>query len=131
MLDGWSVVVTTAAACGVLDVATAPPERRLRRIWVKPEERGRLWEMDGCRVRPAVDRRLLEKGPGEGGEAKAFGMGRVGGGESRSNTGEGCWDWEVPRGRPRKKEVRMFCRVGGESELRAWGKTPSMDKGPV
>lgn len=27
-------------------------------------------------------------------------------------------DWEVPRGRPRKKEVRIFCLVGGESDPR-------------
>jgi hypothetical protein len=57
-----------AGTCGVLDAARAPPDRRLRRIWVMPEERGRLWETDGC-MRAAVDRRLLEVGPGEGGEA--------------------------------------------------------------
>lgn len=128
MLVGWGVVGTTAGICGVLDVASAPPERRLRRIWVMPEERGRLWEMEGCRVRPAVDRRLLEEGPGEGGKASMWGTGK-GGGESRSSTGEGYWDWEVPRGRPRKKDVRIFCLVGGESELTAWGTTPSMERG--
>ena len=37
----------------------------------------------------------------------------------------------MPRGRPRKKEVRIFGLDGGESELAAWGKTPSMRQGPV
>jgi hypothetical protein len=77
----------------------------------------------------AMDRRLLEEGPGEGGRS-TWGRGK-GGGESRSITGEGYWDWEVPRGRPRKKEVRIFGLDGGESELTAWGKTPSMRQGPV
>jgi hypothetical protein len=72
----------------------------------------------------------LEEGPGEGGKAITWGRGK-GGGESRSITGEGYWDWEVPRGRPRKKEVRIFCLDGGESELTAWGKTPSMRQGSL
>lgn len=37
----------------------------------------------------------------------------------------------MPRGRPRKKEVRIFCLDGGESAVTAWGKTPSMRQGPV
>jgi hypothetical protein len=115
MVVGCGVFETTVGTCGVLDDASAPPERRRRRIWVMPEESGRLWERDGCRVMAAVDRRLLEVGPGEGGEVRTWGMGKVGGGESRSITGEGYWDWEMPRGRPRKKEVRMFCLDGGES----------------
>lgn len=129
MLDGWGVFEMTVGTCGVLVDASAPPERRLRRIWVMPEERGRLWEIEGCMPR-ATDRRLLDEGPGEGGEANTWGRGK-GGGESRSITGEGYWDWEVPRGRPRKKEVRIFCLDGGESELTAWGKTPSMRQGGV
>ena len=129
MLVGWVVFGMTVGTCGVLVDASAPPERRLRRIWVMPEERGRLWDADGCMLR-AMDRRLLEEGPGEGGEASIWGRGKRGG-ESRSITGEGYWDWEVPRGRPRKKEVRIFCLDGGESELTAWGKTPSMRRGPV
>jgi hypothetical protein len=68
-LDGWGVVVTTVGAWGVLEEASAPPERRLRNIWVRPVEMGRLWEIDGCRPGAALDRRLLDGGPGEGGDA--------------------------------------------------------------
>jgi hypothetical protein len=45
--------------------------------------------------------------------------GKGGGGESqsRSMAGEvGVCDWDVPRGRPRRKEVRMFCLEEGESD---------------
>jgi len=43
--------------------------------------------------------------------------GKGGGGESRSTTGVvGVCDWDVPRGRPRRNEVRMFCLEGGESD---------------
>jgi hypothetical protein len=90
-LDGWGVG-TTAGTWGVLEDASAPPERRLRSIWVRPVEMGRLWEIDGCRLGGALDRRLLaEEGPGEGGEGTMRVEGK-GGGESRSTTGEvgGC-----------------------------------------
>jgi len=46
MLDGWRVVGTMVGTCGVLEDARAPPERRLRRIWVNPEVIGRLWETE-------------------------------------------------------------------------------------
>jgi hypothetical protein len=78
---------------------------------------GRLWEIDGCRPGAALGRRLLDEGPGEGGEGlKCEEGGKGGGGESRSTTGEegGC-DCDMPRGRPRRKEVRMFCLEEGES----------------
>ncbi len=68
MFDGGEVVDTMAGTWGVLVVASAPPERRLRNIWVRPVEMGRLWEIDGCRPGAALDRRLLDEGPGEGGE---------------------------------------------------------------
>ena len=72
MLDGGWVVDTMVGTWGVLEVASAPsapPERRLRSIWVRPVEMGRLWETDGCRPGAALDRRLLDEEPGEGGEA--------------------------------------------------------------
>lgn len=68
-LDGCGVVVTTAGTWGVLEDASAPPERRLRSIWVRPVEMGTLWETDGWRPGAALDRRLFDGGPGEGGEA--------------------------------------------------------------
>lgn len=92
-LDGWGVG-TMAGTWGVLEDASAPPERRLRSIWVSPVDMGRLWEIDGWRPGAAFDRRLLaEEGPGEGGEGTMRVEGNGGGGESRSTTGEvGGWD---------------------------------------
>lgn len=116
MLDGGWGEGTMVGSWGVLEDASAPPERRLRSIWVSPVEMGKLWETDGCRPGAAIGRRLLDEGPGEGGEATKLVGGKGGGGESRSTTGEvgGC-DWDIPRGRPRRKEVRMFCLEGGKS----------------
>lgn len=71
-LDGGWVEDTMEGTWGVLEDASAPsapPERRLRSIWVRPVEMGRLWETDGCRPGAALDRRLLDEGPGEGGGA--------------------------------------------------------------
>lgn len=36
----------------------------------------------------------------------------------------------MPRGRPRKKDVKMFCLDGGESEAMS-GETVSMGEGPT
>lgn len=65
---GW-LEDTVVGTWGVLEDASAPPERRLRSIWERPVEMGRLWESDGWRPGAALDRRLLDEGPGEGGEA--------------------------------------------------------------
>jgi hypothetical protein len=58
IVGGWGVPGTTAATCGVLEDASAPPERRLLRICVRPEEMGRLFEREVCRPGAAVERRL-------------------------------------------------------------------------
>lgn len=72
MLGGWRVLDTMAGTWGVLEDASAPPERRRRNICEMPDEMGRLCEVDGCMPGAAVNCRLLDGGlePGEGGEAK-------------------------------------------------------------
>lgn len=70
MAGGWGVPGMTVGTWGVLEDASAPPERRLRRICEMPDEMGRLCEVENCMPGAAVERRLLEEGPGEGGEAR-------------------------------------------------------------